>query len=82
MQKNPGVAALLSFLLLGAGQIYNEQIGKACLCWLFGGIGVVVMVVGGEQGVLIGGIVVFLAYMLSISDALNSAREINDRNNE
>lgn len=35
--KSPGVAALLSFLLCGAGQIYNGEVGKGLLffflCW-------------------------------------------------
>lgn len=26
--KNPGIAAVLSFLITGLGQIYNGQIGK------------------------------------------------------
>lgn len=26
--KNPGIAAILSFLIAGAGQIYNGQVGK------------------------------------------------------
>lgn len=29
MQKNPGLAAVLSFLFCGLGQIYNGQFGKA-----------------------------------------------------
>ena len=84
MRKNPGVAALLSFLILGAGQIYNEQIGKAFLCWLFGAIGVAVIgfnwpATEAGAGILmaIGGIVVLFGYVFSIWDALGSAREIN-----
>lgn len=87
IKKNPGVAAVLSLVLLGAGQIYNEQIGKACFCWLLGLIGGVVIgfgwvVIGTTDpgaGILmaIGGIVVLFAYMFSIWDALGSAREIN-----
>ncbi len=29
--KNPGLAAVLSFLIIGVGQIYNGQIGKGIL---------------------------------------------------
>jgi TM2 domain-containing membrane protein YozV len=45
MRKNPGVAALLSFFFVGAGQIYNGQILKGVLMviafWVLGAISLV-----------------------------------------
>lgn len=70
--KNPGVAALLSFLFGGGGQIYNGQIGK--------GIGLIVIQFFNVllMFVLIG----FLTYPATLAyatyDAYNVAKKIND----
>lgn len=36
--RSPGRAALYSALLLGAGQVYNRQLEKAFLCWIWGAV--------------------------------------------
>lgn len=36
--RSPGRAALLSAACLGAGQVYNRQLDKAVLFWIWGGI--------------------------------------------
>ena len=43
--KNPGVAALLSFLIPGIGQMYNSEISKGVIFFLAGWI-VFIPVVG------------------------------------
>jgi TM2 domain-containing membrane protein YozV len=52
VHKNPGLAAVLSFFIVGLGQIYNGQVGKGfglmaaaavsgLLCWV--GVGFVLL---------------------------------------
>ena len=43
-QKNPGLAAVLSFLILGVGQIYNGQIGKGIFFMVIQMINFVIMI--------------------------------------
>lgn len=62
-EKSPGVAAVLSFLFLGLGQVYNGQFGKTLLFWL-GGLTVVLLPV---------------MWIWSIVDAYSSAERINRR---
>jgi len=71
-RKNPGVAAVLSFLFPGAGQIYNEQIwqGFGLMVLLF--ISLLTMALG------IGVILFPIIWALGIYDARNQARKIND----
>lgn len=70
-QKNPGLAAVLSFLVCGLGQIYNGQIGK--------GIGLLVAAIisGMLCLVIIGFILLPIIYIYSIYDAYKTAEAIN-----
>ena len=70
--KNPGVAAVLSFLFLGLGQIYNGQLAKGLLTYLVGAI------------LAITGSVLFVPWMLipvlwlwAIYDAYDYAENFN-----
>jgi len=69
--KDEGIAAVLSFLWPGAGQIYNGQISKAILLWIlllisgfliFAGIGIVLLPI---------------LYIWQIYDAHRTAKDIN-----
>lgn len=65
--KNPGVAALASFILPGAGQVYNGDIAKGIfilLLWGFSGL---------LSLVLIGLITTPIIWLFAIYDAYNSA---------
>jgi len=70
-QKNPGLAAVLSFFIIGVGQIYNGQIGK--------GIG---MLIGGYlcfilSFLIIPAIIGLIIYIWGIYDAYDTAKKIN-----
>ena len=45
-KQNPGVAAVLSFVFNGLGQIYNGQIGKGLLIMLISSIAMIIMLIG------------------------------------
>lgn len=45
-KQNPGVAAVLSFVFNGLGQIYNGQIAKGLLIILVSSIAMIVMLIG------------------------------------
>jgi TM2 domain-containing membrane protein YozV len=70
-RKSPGIAAVLSFLFTGLGQIYNGQIGK--------GIGFVVLGVVFLLTVLvlIGFILYPVFWIYNIYDAYSTAKKIN-----
>ncbi|MGV8144066.1 MAG: hypothetical protein ACP5OJ_05555 [Methanothermobacter sp.] len=70
-RKSPGLAAILSFLIVGLGQIYNGQIGKGLLL-LLGAIisGVLVMI-------FIGIIFWIIIWVYAIYDAYDTAKRIN-----
>lgn len=72
VQKNPGTAAILSFLWTGAGQIYNGQIGK--------GIALMVLQVFNalSMAVLIGFITFPIVWACAIYDAYKTAEKINN----
>jgi len=69
--KNPGIAAVLSFLFTGLGQIYNGQIGKG-ISFILVGIVCLVLVI-----VLIGFLLYPLFWLYNIYDAYTSAKRIN-----
>lgn len=69
--KSAGLAALLSFLIVGVGQMYNGQIGKGILL-LIGAI-----VSGLLFFVVIGFFTWFIIWLYSIFDAYNTANKIN-----
>jgi len=69
--KSPGLAAVLSFLIVGLGQIYNGQIGK--------GIGLIICYVISILlcFVLIGFILLPILWIYGIYDAYTTATKIN-----
>jgi len=70
-QKNPGIAAVLSFLFTGLGQIYNGQIGKG-ISFIVLGVVLALTVI-----FLIGIILYPLFWIYNIYDAYRSAQRIN-----
>jgi len=69
--KNPGIAAVLSFLFVGLGQIYNGQIGKGVLFIILGVVCVALMFV------LIGFIAYPILWIYGMYDAYKTADRIN-----
>jgi len=69
--KSPGLAAVLSFLIVGLGQIYNGQIAKGLLLLLGAIISGVLMLI------LIGFIFWIIIWLYAIYDAYNTAKKIN-----
>ncbi|MDP1551403.1 MAG: zinc ribbon domain-containing protein [Methanobacteriaceae archaeon] len=70
-EKNPGVAAVLSALWVGLGQIYNGEIGKGILLMVVYTISAVLMVL------IIGFITTPILWVYGVYDAYNSAKMIN-----
>jgi TM2 domain-containing membrane protein YozV len=70
-EKNPGIAAVLSFFFTGLGQIYNGEIGKGLLMMIVQMVNVVLMFV------LIGFITFPILWGYGIWDANKRAKEIN-----
>ena len=70
-RKNEGMAAVLSFLFVGLGQIYNGEIGKGIIFLIIGIILVFTMFI------LIGFILYPLFWIYNIYDAYNTAKKIN-----
>ncbi len=70
-RKNEGIAAVLSFLFVGLGQIYNGEIGKGIMFLIIGVILVFTMIF------LIGFILYPLFWIYNIYDAYNTAKRIN-----
>ncbi len=82
IKRNPGVAAVLSFLIPGLGQIYNGGISHGIGYMVLYAFGVVFFLEGifnewkfGTS--LIGPIVMFIAYFAGASNAYKSAVDIN-----
>lgn len=75
--KNPGLAAVLSFLIPGLGQLYNGQFGKTIGVFVLGVIIAVIVVAGmtNDSPIVILIYPIFVA--LAIMDAYNSAQDIN-----
>jgi TM2 domain-containing membrane protein YozV len=72
-RKNEGIAAILSFIFLGLGQIYNGQISKGISFIIIGVFLVFSMLF------LIGFLLYPLFWMYNIYDAYNTAKQINAR---
>ncbi len=70
-RKSEGVAAVLSALFVGVGQIYNGQIGKGIAFLIVGVILVISMII------LIGFILYPIFWAYNIYDAYNTAKKIN-----
>jgi len=67
-RKSPGIAAVLSFLIIGLGQIYNGQILK----------GLIMLAVAILCGITIVGLVVsFLIWLYGVFDAYGTAKRMN-----
>ncbi len=67
-RKSPGIAAVLSFLVIGLGQIYNGQILK----------GLIMLTVAILCGITIVGLVVsFCIWLYGIFDAYGTAKRMN-----
>lgn len=70
-EKNPVLAAILSFLIVGLGQIYNGQIGKGIMLI----IGYVISFA--LCFVYVGFILLPILWIYGIYDAYNTAKKIN-----
>lgn len=70
-RKSPGIAAVLSFLFTGLGQIYNGQIGKGIGFLLLGIIFALTALV------LIGFILYPIFWIYNVYDAYSTAKKIN-----
>ena len=69
--KNPYIAGVLSFLIIGLGQIYNGEIGKGIQLFIVG------IVITFLKGTLLGIILYLLLRLVSAVDAYNTAKKIN-----
>jgi TM2 domain-containing membrane protein YozV len=70
-KKNEGLAAVLSLIFVGLGQIYNGQIGKGILFIILGFIFILLTLV------LIGFLLYFVLWVFNIYDAYETAKKIN-----
>lgn len=71
MMKNAGLAAVLSFLIPGLGQIYNGQITKGLLIVVVQAINVAL------TNVLIGFVFYPIVLVYAVFDAYRTAQRIN-----
>lgn len=62
--KNPGVAAVLSFIFIGLGQVYNGDIKKGLLLMLISAI---------SMAVFIAGAVIIACYFINVAASKFSA---------
>lgn len=71
--KNPTVATILSFFIMGLGQIYNGQIGKGVLFIVLYAVSFALMFV------VIGFITTPILWIVGMVDANRSAKKINEK---
>lgn len=71
--KSAGLAAVLSFLISGLGQIYNGQIGKGLVVLVVQAINVFLM------NILIGYVTFAIVWVWAIYDAYRVAEKVNTR---
>lgn len=71
--KNPTTATILSFFVMGLGQIYNGQIGKGIMFIILYVISWLLMFV------LIGFITTPILWIWGMADANRSAKKINEK---
>jgi len=69
--KSPGVAAVLSALWVGIGQIYNGQIGKGVLFIILYGVSLLLIFV------VVGWITTPILWLIGVIDAYKTADNIN-----
>lgn len=65
-EKSPGLAAVLSFLFAGSGQVYNGQLGKGILLLLGEFIGAFIFFIPG-----------LIVWIYAIYDAYTTAKKMN-----
>ena len=70
-QKNAGLAAVLSFLIPGLGQIYNGEVGKGIVIFI------IQVINGFLMTVFIGFVTWPIVWIWSIYDAYTTAERIN-----
>jgi TM2 domain-containing membrane protein YozV len=71
--KNPTTATILSFFIMGLGQIYNGQIGKGIMFIVLYAISWLLMFV------LVGFITTPILWIWGMVDANRSAKRINEK---
>ncbi len=71
--KNPTTATILSFFIMGLGQIYNGEIGKGILFIVLYGISIALMFV------VIGFVTTPILWIWGMVDANRSAKLINEK---
>ncbi|MBZ2165905.1 hypothetical protein [Methanobacterium spitsbergense] len=71
MEKNPWIAVLLSFLIVGLGQVYNGQILKGLILFICA------IVTGLLTFILIGWILLPILWVINLYDAYITAQDIN-----
>ena len=72
MVKNPGVAAVLSFFVMGLGQMYNGEIAKGLIFIVLYALSVLAMFI------LIGFLTTPILWAYGIYDAHKTANRINE----
>ena len=72
-KKNAGIAALLSFLIPGAGQIYLGKVKRGIILFILAFISAILC------GILIGLLLLPIVYIYSIYDAYKSAKDYNTK---
>lgn len=72
-KKNPAIAALLSFMVVGAGQVYNGEVEKGIIFFFIHVLFVLLIFV------LIGIILTPLFWIYVIYDAYKTAEKINSK---
>lgn len=70
-EKNPGLAAVLSFLVIGLGQIYNGEIAKGLILLVISYICLALFIL------IIPPIIALILWIYAIYDAYNTAKDIN-----
>lgn len=70
--KNPTLAAILSFLLIGLGQVYNGQVLKGIAFFLLQGLNVFLTTL------VVGFIFIPVVWIVAIYDAYKTAQRINE----
>lgn len=71
--KSPGIAALLSFIISGAGQIYNGQLGKGIVAFIV----TTLTMIAGIMGNLTFMVISVIWWIAWIYDAYTEAQKIN-----
>lgn len=78
--KSPGVALLLSFFIVGAGQMYNGQVGKGIAMLLIYAVSVVLavsLIIVGIGAVFF--LVMFVLWIWSMADGYSTAKQMSLR---